>query len=145
MFFGKQKITVSEHNQISLPGRFERLGGGDVFLTRGFDHNLMLMLKDSFETLVERLQEMSLSDPLARQLNRLLLAGAVESKVDMDGRLELPDELAGYASLEKEIILVGQGEYLELWAPELWENQVKVINEKLENGHSFEKFNICLD
>jgi MraZ protein len=87
----------------------------------------------------------SISDPLSRLLRRLFLGGAAEIAVDPLGQIEVPTDLCEYAGLGKEIIIVGQGEYLEIWSPSLWKKQIESMNDANANIHRFEKFNIPLD
>ncbi len=60
------------------------------------------------------------------------------------GQIELPESLREYAELGKEIVLVGQGEFSEIWSPDLWQKQMESVNDFEANIHRFEKFHISL-
>jgi DNA-binding transcriptional regulator/RsmH inhibitor MraZ len=60
------------------------------------------------------------------------------------GQLNLPVNLCEYAELGNEIVIVGQGEYLEVWSPALWQKQMDSMKDFEANTHRFEKFQISL-
>jgi MraZ protein len=144
MFIGIHSLKLDEAFGMTLPSRYMQPSLHSIFLTHGLDQNLLLLTEDSFNNLLDHLNGTSISDPLARLLNRVLLGNAVQMTVDNQGGVELPAESRGYAGIEREAILVGQGDYAELWSPEQWEKQVQEINNPLSNSDRFEKFNISL-
>jgi len=143
MLFGKSTLPLSEQCALTLPGDYGKAMGSTVFLTQGFERNLVLLTREGFTSLSAQLGTTSLSDPLARLLRRMLLGSAAEVRVDDDGQIELPAALCQFAGLEKEIVLVGQGEYLEIWSPARWQEQVESMNATDDNARRFEKFNLA--
>ena len=144
MFFGNTTLPLNDKNQLILPPGYREGMSNTVFVTQGFDRNLFVLPQHAFNTLYSQVKETSISDPLARLLSRLFLGGAVEIPVDGSGQIEIPSELRNYAGLGKEIIMVGQGEYAEIWSPTLWQNQQESLNDFEANTHRFEKFHISL-
>lgn len=144
MFFGKWSLQLSETHELTLPADYKRAMSKIAYLTQGFDCNLYLLSQEAFSTLSSHVRSTSISDPLSRLLRRLFLGGAVEIAVDEQGRIQLPPELCEYAGLAKEIILVGQGDYLEIWSPSLWQEQEESLNDPDANIHRFEKFDLSL-
>jgi MraZ protein len=144
MFFGKYALQFNDTNQLILPSDFREAMSTPAYLTQGFDQNLLLLSHQVFNTIFSHLRETSISDPLARLMSRLFLGGAAEVTMDGSGMIELPSSLCDYASLGKEIILVGQGDYVEIWSPVLWQEQLDSLNDYQANAHQFEKFHISL-
>jgi MraZ protein len=144
MLFGKYPLRLSENKLLALPSSYLPVMGKTVFLTQGMDRNLFLLSPQSFEAIYLHIKEISISDHLARLLRRLILGGAVEITVDGSGQIELPENLCEFASLGNEVILVGQGEYSEIWSPALWQEQEERLGDFDENAHRFEKFNVSL-
>jgi MraZ protein len=144
MYFGKCTLPVSEKNQLALPSDFRETGSNAVFLTQGFDRNLMLLSPHAFSKMASHIQAASISDPLARLMNRLFMGSATELVIDAVGNIDLPMQLREYAELGREIVIVGQGEYSEIWSPALWQKQMDSVNDFEANTHRFEKFNISL-
>jgi len=144
MYFGNLALPLNEDHQFLLPPAHRQAVSAGGYLTQGFDRNLLLLPASTFETLCARLASTSLSDPLARLLRRLLLAGAVQVSLDEAGAIQVPSQLCDYAGLERQVVAVGQGEYYELWSPALWEQQAAGMLDAAQNGHRFEKFNLPL-
>jgi MraZ protein len=144
MLFGKTTLSLNEKNQLSLPSDFREAMSNTVYITQGFDRNLFLLPVQAFNTIYSHVKENSISDPLARLLSRLFLGSATEVVINDQGQVELPLELCEFAGLSKGIVLVGQGEYLEIWSPELWKDQNDSMKNYDANINRFEKFNVSL-
>ena len=61
----------------------------------------------------------------ARFIQRLLIGYATESEIDSQGRFLIPTPLREYASIEKKIVLLGQGSKFELWSESIWNKNIK--------------------
>jgi MraZ protein len=144
MFFGKLTLPLSDLHQLTLPSNYREAMVKNIYLTQGFDRNLLLLPQAAFEAMYSHIKETSISDPLARLMSRLFLGGASEIAVDDSGRIELPGNLCEYAAIKNEIILVGQGEYSEIWSPVLWQNQIDSLSDFDANSNRFEKFHVSL-
>ncbi len=144
MFYGKYSLQLSDNNKLTLPTVFGKAMSGTSYITKGFDQNLILLPQEAFNTIYSHVKATSISDPLARLLNRLFLGSAVEIPLDNAGQIDLPDSLREYAGLGKEIVIVGQGEYIEIWSTDLWDKQVESMNDFDANTHRFDKFNVSL-
>ncbi|MGZ3912077.1 MAG: division/cell wall cluster transcriptional repressor MraZ [Flavisolibacter sp.] len=144
MFFGKCALPLSENCQLTLPSNYREAGINALYITQGFDRNLILLSPQAFNAIYSQVKNTSISDPLARLLNRLFLGSATVAAMDDSGQLELPANLCEYAELGNEIVIVGQGEYLEIWSPALWQNQLDSLKDFEANAHRFEKFQISL-
>lgn len=144
MFFGKCTLPLSENSQLTLPSNYREAMCNTAYITQGFDRNLFLLSHQAFNAIYSHVTATSISDPLARLLSRLFLGGAAEIAVDGLGQIELPLNLCEYAGLGKEIIIVGQGEYSEIWSPALWQKQIDSLNDFDANTHRFEKFHVSL-
>jgi MraZ protein len=144
MFFGKLTLPLSEKNQFTLPSNYREALSNTAYLTQGFDRNLFLLSQQAFNAIYSHITATSISDPLARLLSRLFLGGAAEIAIDNSGQILLPFNLCEYAGLGREIVIVGQGEYLEIWSPALWQKQNDSLNDFDANTHRFEKFHVSL-
>ncbi len=144
MLFGKYSLLLSENSQLTLPSNYREAMSNTAYITQGFDQNLYLLPQQAFNTIYSHVIATSISDPLARLLSRLFLGSATEISIDGLGQIELPSNLCEYAGLAKEIIIVGQGEYSEIWSPTLWQKQIESLNDFDANTHRFEKFHVSL-
>lgn len=137
MFLGQYKHTVDEKGRLMIPARFRMLLAEGAYITQGFDRCLMVMTEAYFRQVYERINAMSLADPTARLLRRLILANAYPLEMDKIGRILLPQPLREFLSLNGEAVVAGQGEYFEIWNPGDWEDQMRLIQDTEANQQRF--------
>jgi MraZ protein len=143
IYFGQNVLPVKDNDRITLPSNVNSALHDHAYLTQGFDRNLLLMSVESFEKYYSHIKNTSLTDPIARLLNRLFLANAVELDIDKNGQIHLPAGLKDYAGISEKIVVVGQGDYFEVWDPASWEEQKKDLNDYQANTDRFVKFNLA--
>ncbi len=137
MFLGQYEHTIDEKGRLTIPARYRDLLQDGAFITQGFDENLMVLTSSSFELIYERVNRMSMTNPTARQLKRLIFAHADRVEVDRAGRFLIPQFLRQAAGLEGTAILVGVGDYFEIWSPELWNEEYATLQDAEANGQRF--------
>jgi MraZ protein len=108
-----------------------------AYVIQGLDRNLMVLPPNVFQVIYERLMTMSLTDPGARLLRRVILGNALQITLDNAGRILLTQNLRNFAGLLTEVVFVGQGDYFEIWSPELWQDQEKQVNDVETNSQRF--------
>jgi len=87
---------------------------------------------------------LNIADPLARLMLRLLLGTATRMGADPSNHLAIPGDLKDYANLRDDILLIGQGDYFEIWAPELWDKQQTQINDAETNSSRFTMLTVAI-
>jgi len=99
----------------------------------------MVLTTKAFEAISHRLNQMSMTDPLARSLRRLIIGSATHLEVDKVGRILIPDFLCKKAGLscDQEAILVGQGSYFEIWSSDEWALQQEALDQADANSERF--------
>ena len=73
-----------------------------------------------WERIERDIQGLPALKPAVKRFQRLMLGYATDLELDGNGRMLLPQPLREYARLEKKVVLVGQGNKLELWSESLW-------------------------
>jgi MraZ protein len=109
---------------------------------RGFDQNLNLLTFASFRVISERINRMSLTDPNARQLRRLIYSDAASVEFDKTGRILIPQFLREAADINDEAVIVGAGIYVEIWSPKLWTAQRDQLNDVKVTAEQFAVFDL---
>jgi MraZ protein len=137
MFLGQYQHSLDEKGRLTIPAAFRDALKAGAYLSQGFDRNLMVMSAGYFQQVYERINSMSITDPSARMLRRLLLSNAYQVEVDRSGRILLPANLRQFLSIESEAILAGQGEYFEIWTPEAWAQQMESLQDVEANAQRF--------
>ena len=111
--------------RVAFPARYrEKLGGEErdpIIVTIDTQARCLLVYPLSkWEEIEQEIQELPSLNPAVRRFQRLLIGYASELQFDANGRTLLPQSLRDYAGLQKKLVLVGQGNKLELWSEALW-------------------------
>ncbi len=125
MLVGSFTRSVDEKLRVAIPKSFREAmdcpQGGVLYIAPGFDHSLAIYTEESFAQLGERLAQRSPTRHQVREFARLFYAAAQRVKLDRQGRIRIPAELAELAGLGAEAKLLGVRDHLELWAADRWE------------------------
>jgi MraZ protein len=127
MFIGEYTHTMDNKRRVSLPQTFREELNETVVLTRGLDSCIFLFPEDSWQDIADELASLSFGDADSRGLNRFLLSGAREVKIDASGRILVPDFLSDFAELEKEVVFTGVHSRIELWGSDQWKDYTKEV------------------
>jgi len=116
---------MDDKGRLAIPAKFRfELSSGAV-VTRGLENCLFLYTREEWEKLAQKLAAQSYNNSFAR----IMLAGAMDVEFDKQGRVVLPEYLRKHAGLEKEVVIAGLYNRLEIWDKEKWE-KYKSSNEK---------------
>jgi MraZ protein len=137
LFLGHFRSQLKQSNLLSLPEIWRKSISGTVYLTQGFDQNLLILTEGTFREIYLQLTSLNIADPLVRLLSRMFLGKASPMEVDKNGVITLPVNLMEYANLSNEFFIVGQGDYLEVWSPDQWQQQQVQINDIQANTQRF--------
>ncbi|MCU0388683.1 MAG: division/cell wall cluster transcriptional repressor MraZ [Chitinophagaceae bacterium] len=118
-FLGEFEATLDAKNRFLLPAALKRQmpeGTHMLVINRGMDDCLWMYLLDDWKQVEDRLRQVNPYDSRENRLmRRALIAGAVYVEFDSAGRLNLPKNLMEYAGLDKEIMLAGDIDKIEIW------------------------------
>jgi len=89
----------------------------------------MVLTAAAFETISKSVSQMSMTNPTSRQLKRLIFATADYVDLDSAGRIRIPQFLREVAGLDSEAMVVGVGDYFEIWSPEAWSPQAEILHD----------------
>jgi MraZ protein len=139
MFLGEYRHSIDNKDRLTVPVRFRELMEEGAYIVRGFDKNLIVLTPKAFEIISGRLEQTSMTDPLARKLRRRIFGSASRLEIDKAGRILIPEflyEETGLAS-NQEAVLVGQGSYFEIWSINDWAAQQQVLKDDEANSERF--------
>lgn len=137
MFLGLHNTSLDAKHRLAFPAQYKGTLAEGVYVTQGFDRNLLLLTSNAFEVVARQIKGMNMADPLARLLFRMILGSATRLELDNNHSVILPQELMDFANIKTDATLVGQGNYFELWTPELWKEQETSLNNVEANSHRF--------
>lgn len=123
MLLGLYSTILETGNRIALPKEYEDEFVDGLFITQGFDRNILALTTEAFEEVYERLTSMNIAQPVARLLLRAVLSSAYRVEVGANSTIPISTSLKEFAQLATDVILVGQGDFIEIWSADLWNQQ----------------------
>jgi MraZ protein len=125
VFRGINAINIDAKGRLAVPARYraslsERAHGQLIVTIDTDEHCLLLYPLPFWEEIEQKVQALPALNPAVRRIQRLLIGHATEVELDANGRILLPVLLREYAQLEKEVMLVGQGNKFEIWSKSVW-------------------------
>ena len=120
MLLGTHTPRLDEKGRLILPAKFRDEFSSGLVITRGQDRCLYVFSAREFETLNDRIRQAPISSKAARDFLRSLLSGATDEIPDKQGRVTIPVMLREYASLDRELAVIGMGNRAEIWDLKVW-------------------------
>lgn len=125
MFLGEFRHSIDKKARVILPAKFRDALKDGVVVTRGLDNCLWIFSKTEWMQVEDGIRKLSLTKNNARKFTRFLLSGASEEELDRQGRISLPQQLREHAGLERDIVIIGVSDRLEIWSKENWDKYAK--------------------
>ena len=120
MFFGTYTPKLDEKGRLFLPAKFRDQLTEGLVVTRGQERCLTVWSMEDFQRLTDRLREAPVTNKGTRDYVRTLFAAASQEVPDKQGRISIPGSLREYASLTKDVVVIGSMNRIEIWDPAAW-------------------------
>ena len=120
-FMGTYTPKLDEKGRLFLPAKFRDQLTEGLVVTRGQEFCLTVWPMDDFMELTRKAQEAPVTVKGARDYTRFLFAGASEEKPDKQGRITITPMLREYASLDRDVVVIGVMNRIEIWDPARWQ------------------------
>lgn len=133
MFLGTYEHVIDDKNRLRIPPKFRKEMQEGMVVSKGNDGCLFLLPKNQFEVVLNKTANVPMFDSSAQLPLRALFSSACEVEEDAQGRFLLPTNLKLFAGISKEIVFVGVGFRVEIWAKEKWENYSKNAGNNFDN------------
>ena len=125
MLIGQYEHTIDAKKRLALPAKFRGELGDKIIITRGIEGCLAVYTETEWKIMSDKLSTLTISQAEARSFTRTMLAGAMEVNLDKLGRILVPDYLKKYASLNKNVVICGLSNRLEIWDAQNWDTWTK--------------------
>lgn len=122
MFMGEYHHSIDDKGRLIIPSKFRTELGDKFVITRGIENCLFAYPIERWETIVHKLESLPFTKKDARNFTRFFLSGATVAEFDKQGRINITSPLITYASIQKDCVVIGTGDRLEIWAKDAWEN-----------------------
>ncbi len=126
-FTSEYESKLDAKGRLVLPARIKAQlpeGGNELVIRRGFEQCLILYPMVEFRKVFSKISGLNEFNEEYRKLQRNFLSGVVTVELDSNGRFLIPKNMLAYAQIEKEAMLVGTGNKVELWNPAIYEKHI---------------------
>jgi MraZ protein len=140
-FRGHYEHSLDAKNRLSIPSRFRASFSDGVVLAKDPETCVAVWTPSSHEAIIERaLGGLNPMGSEYRKLSRFYQGNSFEVELDASGRVTLPPPLLTHAGIEKETVVVGVGDHLEVWGRDRWlreqeslDSEIGEVTERLGN------------
>ena len=116
MFMGEYNHTIDTKGRMIIPAKIREQLGDLCIVTKGLDNCLAIYTAEAWKKISTALQSQSSTKASVRALKRFVFGSAAELEYDKQGRVLIPVPLREYASLDKQAVIVGAGDHVEIWS-----------------------------
>ncbi len=120
MFMGEYNHSVDAKGRLIIPAKFRESLGEEFVVTKGLDGCLFIYSEEEWKNIEETFRNTPLTTKDARKFSRFFFAGAATCELDKQGRILIPANLREFAGLEKDVVLAGVFNKIEIWSKDRW-------------------------
>ena len=120
----KGRLVLPAKIKSSLP----EVSTTELVLRKGFESNLILYPMLEYKKIHQKISSLSEFNPEQRQLKRIFFRSIAQVEMDGSARILVPKGMLAHAKIERDVILIGMGNYIEIWNPDVF-NQSLSVNE----------------
>lgn len=132
MFMGEYHHTIDDKGRLIVPAKIRYELGSNFIVTRGLDKCLAIYPSTEWSKVIDKYKQLPDTKD-ARKFKRFLLSGATANDFDKQGRVNISIPLIDYAELERDCIIIGVDDHLEVWSKNNWESFIKENEDDLSD------------
>lgn len=128
-FRGHYAHSLDAKNRLSIPARFRAAFSAGLVLAKDSDDCISVWTPDAHESIIER--ALAGKNPLSREyraVQRFFQANSFDVELDSSGRVTLPPPLLAHAKIDKDTVVAGVGDHLEVWGRERWDSEQEALD-----------------
>lgn len=123
VFLGEYRHSIDDKGRIIIPSKLRNDLGNNFIITKGLDGCLFIYSQNEWSNIINKYKNLPDTKD-KRSFMRIFLSGASICDYDRQGRINIPQALIKYASIDKECVIVGVFDRLEIWSIESWDAYV---------------------
>ncbi len=132
VFMGEFHQRIDEKGRVTIPTKVRNDLGFDFVITRGLDGCIFIYPKEEWSNIIKKYKELP-NTKETRTFMRAFLSCATETNLDKQGRINITTPLMEWASLNKDVVIIGVNERLEIWSKENWEEYISFNKDNLSD------------
>ena len=119
IYVGEYRHTLDAKNRIFVPAKYREVLGTSFYITRKMEKCLAIYSEAEWMKLTEKLN--TLPDSQVGMLKRFVFSKTAQVTPDTHGRILIPSALLQYASIDKNVVIAGVGDHLQIWNEAMWD------------------------
>ena len=133
MFMGEFHHSIDDKGRLIIPSKFRYILGEEFVITRGIEKCLFVYPKEKFEEITQKLESIPFTKKDARTFTRFFLSGATTAEFDKQGRVNITSPLISYAEIDKDCVVIGTGDRIEIWSKEKYFEFMNSVSEDMSD------------
>lgn len=133
MFMGEYNHTIDAKGRLIIPAKIREQLGEHCVLTKGLDNCITIYTESSWIELSKALQSLSTNKANARAVKRFYFGSAAELEFDKQGRILVPNPLREHAELQKDVVIIGTGDHVEIWSRQRYDSYNAEVSDSIES------------
>lgn len=133
MFMGEYHHNLDSKGRVVMPSKFREKLQNEFVIARGIEKCLYVYTLEDWNKLVQKLNTLSFTKKDTRIFIRAFFSGATTCETDMQGRTTIPSSLISYASINKEITIIGASDHIEIWDKDMFDTFLMENEDNLSN------------
>ena len=133
MFMGEYRHNIDDKNRLVIPSNYRSNLGETFIVTRGLEKCLYIYTQNEWQKIVDKLESLPFTKKDARVFVRSFFSAAASCNLDRQGRINITSQQAIYAGLEKECVIIGANDRVEIWDKKNWEEFLHSNEEQLSD------------
>jgi len=132
VFTGEFQHSLDAKGRVIMPARLREGLGERFVVTRGLDQCLFAYPMEEWTRLEQKMKQLPFTKGDYRAFARLFFSGAMEVEADKQGRILIPQNLRDHAGIEKEVMIIGVSDRVEVWSEQAWKEYFNNMNSNFE-------------
>lgn len=133
MFMGEYHHNIDDKNRLVIPSNYRSNLGETFIITRGLEKCLYVYTVSEWQRLVDKLGTLPFTKKDARVVIRSLFSAAANCNLDRQGRINITSQQLIHAGIDKECVIIGANDRIEIWSKENWDRFNEEYSADLEN------------
>ena len=133
MLMGEYHHNIDEKGRLIIPAKFREELGNHFVVARGLEKCLYVYSNQEWNNIVAKIKTLPFTKKDVRTFMRTFFSGATECEFDRQGRINITSPLVSYADIQKECVVIGANDRLEIWAAHEWDNFFLDNQDKIED------------
>ena len=133
MFMGEYCHNLDEKSRLVIPSNFRDELKNNFVIAKGLEKCLYIFSKNEWEKVVSKLESLPFTKKDVRIFKRSFFSGAANVELDKSGRIVISSNLKEYAKINRECVIIGAGDRIEIWDKDEWNNFMKTYEDKVSD------------